>query len=1166
MNRKFVCLAACVVQLLVLPCAFAMPHKAAASEQNVWRIGVFNGSSAEFGGSDAQPVVFTVGESKASQDWPGYEQALLPSAKPSPATEPRTIRFRIDRLSRAWRLHVSLLVEQPSVPILRVAVNGRVGDFYLHPKLNNAMGDTVDAFDPVYSEAEVEIELPGSALHMGENSISLQALGEHKTDVSDAGLTYDAISLDRISAYQARLTARLQPTIFYEQRDGVLRERVDLFVRSPRPLHTGYAELEIAGHSYRQTISSPNAFGEARLSFWVPEFSAATVAHMSLRAGGHGVRLTQTIDPQKKWTLYLVPLVHLDLGYTDYQAKVAAIHSRILDEAMGLIAKHPSFRYSTDGSWSVAQYMKLRTPAKQQQLINAIRERHIFVPAQYCNLLTGFPTAETLIRSLYPSADFSRIHDTPFNYANITDVPSYTWSYPSILAAAGIHYFVAASNNDRAPVLLQGHLNEHSPMYWEGPDGGKVLFWYSRHYMQMQFLFGLPPHVAAGEETVPLFLQMYEHPGYRANSVIVYGTQVENTDLFPQQAALAGKWNKVFSYPHIEYSGFHHALKNIAKQFGSDIPTVRGDGGPYWEDGIASDGYYAAIERVNEARAPSAEKLATLNSLVNPGQAADQHELTRMWDNMVLMDEHTWDSWNSVSDPDSQEAIDQLKKKDSHAVDAELQRTQIARSAMDSLVYSMDVGPGNLVVFNPLNWRRSDLVKVDLDNGQEIVDRVTGKVAPYFVLHQYRDFRRVEFLASDVPPLGYKVYHLREAKATAATPAVSHALTLETPYYRVTLDPETGAIRSIYDKQLGKELVNERSPYRFGQYLYVTGGDHGPNSILQYRAVSPEPQLDIHGAANGRLISVERTPWGWRAVMESSDVNTPEVQTQLLLFNHQKKIELIEDVTKKAVRTKEAVYFAFPFAMSSPEFKYEIQNGTVDPAKDMYPGAGHEWFSVQHWVSVEQNGVSATVMPLDASLVTLGDINRGAWPTSFGSRPGNIFSYVMNNYWHTNYRAEQGGHFRFRYIITSASTTDSAKLSRMGWEEATPFEHDFVQSQDKAIEVDSPLNAKEASFLHIGDPDLLLDTWKPAENGHGTILRFLDLGGKARTVTITMPLFTLQRVIQTDAVERDQKPIGLSSPHSFDLAVRPHQILTVRVFATPDFASAGGGTDSMGSE
>src|SRR5260370_38659174 len=91
----------------------------------------------------------------------------------------------------------------------------------------------------------------------------------------------------------------------------------------------------------------------------------------------------------------------------------------------------------------------------------------------------------------------------------------------------------------------------------QGPDGGKGLMWYSRHYMQMQFLFGLPPLTQTGEEVLPLFLQMYQRPGYLASAAIVFGTQVENTDLFPQQAALAVEWHRLHAYPPIQYPGFH---------------------------------------------------------------------------------------------------------------------------------------------------------------------------------------------------------------------------------------------------------------------------------------------------------------------------------------------------------------------------------------------------------------------------------------------------------------------------------------------------------------------------------------------------------------------------------------------------------------------------------
>jgi len=924
-----------------------------------------------------------------------------------------------------------------------------------------------------------------------------------------------------------------------------------VFVRYRERPRSGHITLAIAGHSWTKPLQGSQNFGEECIRFAVPEFVAEMPAHLTVDLNGQKARFTEMLRPQKKWTLFLVPHVHLDVGYTDYQAKVSAIQSRILDEAMDLTAQHPAFRFSTDGEWTLEQFLKSRSPEEQQRIVTAIRKQQLYVPAQSSNLLTGFPTAETLIRSLYPSADFSRVHGTPYNYANITDVPSYSWSYASILAASGIPYLLAGSNNDRAPVLLLGHLNEDSPFWWEGPDGGKVLMWYSRHYMQMQFLFGLPPLTATGKEILPIFLEMYEHPSYHASATIIFGTQVENTDLFPQQAILADQWNALYAYPHIEYSGFHDALAEIAHQFGTNIPTIRGDGGPYWEDGIGSDALYAAMERENESRAPSAEKLATIGTLVNPRLAVDRKKLDSMWANMVLMDEHTWTSWNSVSDPTSNEAVEQLRVKNYRAVRAAVLRDNLLRSSMASLANSIAAGVNSIIVFNPLNWKRDGEVTVDLDKGMELADHGTGQAVPYLVLSEGPDFRRVEFTAEGVPAVGYKVYELRSAKAPAPTPGTTSTTTLESPSYRVVLDPSTGSIQSIYDKQLKKEIVDTASAWRFGQYLYVSGGDEEPNSILQYRAVSPKPVLHIHPAANGRLISVERTPWGWRAQMESSADNTPEIHTEIRLFDHEKKIELIENIDKKPELKKEAVYFAFPFAMMHPQFEYEIQNGVVDPEKDMYPGAGREWFSVQHWVSVQQVGVSATVMPLDSSLVTLGDINRGAWPTEFGQRPGTIFSYVMNNYWHTNYRAEQGGHFRFRYIVTSATHTDAPALSRMGWEEETPLEEDRITSQDKALDLPCPLDGNQGSFLSIDDPDVLLDTWKPAEDGQGTILRLIDLGGAARTVTITTPLLAIEKVTNTDAVERDMKPIIPDNPHTFRMAIRPHAIVTVRVIGMP---------------
>jgi hypothetical protein len=834
------------------------------------------------------------------------------------------------------------------------------------------------------------------------------------------------------------------------------------------------------------------------------------------------------------------------VGYTDYQAKVAEAQSRTLDEAIQMIHDHPDFRFSPDGYWCVRQFLAGRSEEEQKQFFQMVEQKKIFVPTVEASLLTGFPSLETLLRSLYPAFRFNRDHGGDADYANITDVPSYSWSYASVLAAAGLKFFAAGSNNYRAPVLLLGRLHEKSPFWWEGPDGGRILMWYSRHYHQVLTLFGIPPQIAGGRDSLPRFLQIYSRPEYKSDAAVIYGTQVENTDLFPQQASLAGEWNRIYAYPRLRYSGFSEAIGYIANQFGDAIPVVRGDGGPYWEDGIISTARSAALERETEQRALAAEKFSTLSSLVNPRLQPEDDALKRLWHNMVLYDEHTWGASGSESNPKSQETLGQWAVKEAFAAQAKKDVDYVLRRGLGALADCIYDPQGTLLVFNPLSWERSRMVEMDLDKGLELVDLVTHRTVPYEVLSTGPAYRRVRFLAQDVPSVGYKAYALKETKAEPVTPQAVSEGTLENQFYRVTLDPDSGAVKSIFDKELNQELVDPSSPYRFDQYLYVTGADQIPNRLIQYNPAFPVPELSVHHSSEGRLLSMTKQPFGVVARLESSGVNTPRIETEVVLFDGQKKIEFINRVHKTEVYTKEGVYFAFPLAMEHPQFRYEIQNGFVDPSRDQLPGAGKEWFSVQHWVAAEQGGVTAALVPVDAPLVALGDIVRGTWPLEFGQRSGAIFSYVMDNYWDTNYAAGQGGAFTFRYVLTSGNNLEAASLSRLGREEMSPLELDQITSQDKALNTPRPLDAGQGSFLQVNNPNVVLVTWKMAEDRQGTILRFLEVAGKQSTVDVQTPLFEVKSAWMNDALERKQGPLSVS-PHGFRFSVKPFQIVTVRL-------------------
>jgi len=378
-----------------------------------------------------------------------------------------------------------------------------------------------------------------------------------------------------------------------------------------------------------------------------------------------------------------------------------------------------------------------------------------------------------------------------------------------------------------------------------------------------------------------------------------------------------------------------------------------------------------------------------------------------------------------------------------------------------------------------------------------------------------------------------------------AKPQTSKDLTVENRFYRIKIDENSGALGSIFDKQLQRELVDPHSPYKFGQYLYVTGGDGSTRVINPYPAW-PMSKLTVHSSSNGKLLGVEQTPWGQTIRTSSSSVNTPKIETEILLFNDQKKIEFRYRVHKEYTTAKEAAYFAFPVAVSRPSFNYASQQGWVDPEKDMFKGGSAEWFSVHQWMAVHDTHLAVGIVPLDSSLASFGDINRGNWPPEFRPQSGTIFSYAMNNYWDTNYRAGQGGDFVFRYALTSASGLDGRALTRLGMDAMQPVELNYVVSQDKVGDPPRPLPAQGEGFLRTSGEDIALVTWKRAENGNGSILRLAEIAGHPTETTVKFLHSTIASARLCSGVEDDKDNVPVDGD-SIHLAFKPFQVLTVRV-------------------
>jgi len=1148
------------------------PLVARTAERSIWKIGTFNHSSGEFRAQDipyADPKTdptFVVGKSK-DQDWYRFQ--------PGPANgmtggryHPFTVQFSLPESPQGvYYLRIAVLYETPRLSSLKLDVNGKTGLFYFHPKLDFDAGDWEGTFVPQTSTDEKTIAVPAQWLHRGDNRFVLTAVDDPASPQNSfgaiapghAGLVYDALELTQDAAAhydEHAFTTRVEPTIFYRALPGGTAEIVDVFLQAGSVEKTGSVELKIGSTSLKKEFSTESSFGETRLSFEVPEWEGAAPASVSMGK----LRTTSTVTAAKKWTVAIIPHEHLDVGFTDYAAKVAELHSQSVDAAMDLILKTPDFRWTLDGSWVASEYLKGRTLESRERFLKHVRDGSIVIPPEFANQHTGNASWEALARSFYNQKKLNDEFKLPkTDAAQIVDVPSYTWGYASILHDAGIKYLIAASNSWRAPVMLLGRWNQKSPFYWEGPDRSRVLMWYSRAYLQLQTLFGSPWRMEAIRDALPVFLQAYTRPDYTANTVIVFGTQLENTPLAHAQSEIAAAAQHEYAWPKLEFATVHSAMARIEQEWKGEIPVYRGDFGPYWEDGYGSDAAHTAVHRENQHRISTAEAMGSAASSLDPQVTPDQSKLQDAWWNELLYDEHTWTYVGATTQPEHHQSIDQIALKGSRVrraqndIDESLQRSW---AQFEALVKPKEA---SVAVWNPLNWPRSGIVETDLPEGSTLFDPSTGKEVATEVLWKGKGISlpgfgpgnvRVRFLADDVPAVGYKLFTVQPASARSNEVAEVRDNVLENRFYRVTIDPVAGAIGGIFDKELGRELLDPKSPYKFGAYLYVSGGDDYPNnSLYRFGAGLNPPNLTVHPADSGRLVSAKQTALGTVALLRAQAVNTPTVEMEILLPNNEKQILLSYHLKKERVLTRESAYIAFPFSISDPQFSYGSQTAWVNPTKDELPGGSREWYLPTTWSAVSNRDATAAVVAIDAPLVNLGDIVRATWPADFSPKSSTILSWLMNNYWATNFPAWQEGDFTFRYAITSGARFEPASLNHFGWNALTPLERDDVQgSTDPGV-----LPNHQASLLSISNPNINVLTWKTAEDGDGTILRLQEAAGEASQFTISSKYLKLEQAWSCNLLEENQAPIP-SSPNGVGVSIRPFQVVTIRIHTSPRFA------------
>lgn len=345
---------------------------------------------------------------------------------------------------------------------------------------------------------------------------------------------------------------------------------------------------------------------------------------------------------------------------------------------------------------------------------------------------------------------------------------------------------------------------------------------------------------------------------------------------------------------------------------------------------------------------------------------------------------------------------------------------------------------------------------------------------------------------------------------------------IESEYYRIEINERTGCLSSIFDKKQQRELVDDRAEYRFGEVVYQEGANE---YMIHHRGNTSYPELSHTPPTVKRVEEIDK---GLKVVMEHEMF--PEIILTVTAGDSERQIDFVYEMEKKKIYEKEGLHIAFPFSANKPVIDYSVGNGVVRAGRDWVSGACLDWFSVREWVKIKDDNFNIVWTTPDAPLIELQDINARKWLKELPITNGHIYSFLMNNYWFTNYKAGQGGSFKFRFSLTSGNNltfADAEKFSCL-WSESAK---DILED---ALQVDSE--------------NVIIQCFKPAEYGEGFIIRLREMNGESTDVGLRAPVFSdgIDKAWLCNGVEEKKRLLQVQEGN-IEVPVKAYGISTVRV-------------------
>ncbi len=811
-----------------------------------------------------------------------------------------------------------------------------------------------------------------------------------------------------------------------------------------------------------------------------------------------------TIVPPKKWEIFFVQHAHTDIGYTRPQSEILAEHQRYIDYALDYCDKTDNFpedakfRWTCESAWVVKEYLKTRPSSQIERLKKRIAEGRIEVTGMFCNMAET--SDENLMTDFLRPLQAIRDAGIPVKTVMQNDVNGIAWCMPDYFKNTGVKYLDMGINETRS--ILPFDLP--TCFWWKSPSGEKLLSFRADHYMTGNFM-GMESQAIKAERLLGHLADL-DAKKYPFDKIAVQFSGYFTDNAPPSTAAcqLVKDWNEKYETPKLKLSVASEFFEYVEKNYADRLPVYQKAWLDWWTDGAGSASRETAEVRKMQNMKQVDEGLFAMVSIMGGEQNPNlSSEIDHIAENAIFYDEHTFGADESIDHPYSENTAHQWLQKGAYAWEAVKMQTLLHEEALARYQPFLRKADFPVIhVINSLGWQRSGSVKLFVDfevlpvnKKTRIIDLSNGSEVKAQLIHKRAEGAYWEMEVNDIPALGVKTLKIEVLDQPATQDSPSKVVkTLENQFYRLQVDKSAAALNSLYDKELKLELIDPENPWKIGQVIHETLP--GRN---QYKpAHSSVSNIKIESGTVGNVWESMKIKADL-AGMDNGTENAPKgMDMEIRLYKNVKKIEFRYTAHKQIITNPEALYVAFPFALTGSRIVFETIGGTLTQGEQL-PGSSSDWNVAQNFVSVRSKSAQIVVVSDEIPLWQFSDFNMGKFERY--PKPGKpwLYSWVMNNYWFTNFRAYQEGGFSWTYQMTSSADTTNTFATKFGWGERNMF-------PTRTFPAGKPeLKDPVSQCLRIaGASNVLLINSRPATEGSNAVkLHFRELDGKEGEVSIT---------------------------------------------------------------